>query len=79
MAKKVVKKQQDILVRDIDIALLRKQRNALLKIHDILDAKGMDYHIKGKTLSHTQNKEVLVGVTNILDHMLDVAEGFDDN
>jgi len=59
----------DILVEDISVDLLREQRDELLKL--IGDAQGI----------HTGRYKVekIDGLINLLDYMLDVAEGFTFN
>lgn len=48
-----------ILIKNIDVKLLRKQRNYLLKQHK------------------PGTNKIIEGLVNMLDNMLDVAEGFD--
>ena len=55
--------KQTITVDRVNISLLRKQRNTLLKVINIY-AEG------------TTEKIHLDGLINFCDHMLDVAEGY---
>ena len=50
--------RSDILVKNVDIELLRTQRDYLLT-------------------TYGDSKEELAGIINLLDYMLDVAEGFE--
>lgn len=55
----------EITVPGIDIELLRKQRNLVLTTIEILD------HVAKKEEIHA-----LEGLVNLLDSMLDIAEGY---
>lgn len=56
-------KKKDILIKNVDVGLLRKQRDEMLVLSDI---------IKNKSV-----KKAIDGVINLLDHALDVADGFE--
>ena len=56
----------NILVEDISVDLLREQRDELLKL--IGDAQGIQ--------TERYKTEKIEGLINLLDYMLDVAEGF---
>ncbi len=57
--------EQEITVPGIDIELLRKQRSLVLTTIEILD------HVAKKEEIHE-----LEGIVNLLDSMLDTAEGY---
>ena len=55
-----------IVVNDVDVDLLREQRNTLSSLH-------VDYKLKKEEQEHID------GIVNLLDNMLDIAEGFNIN
>jgi hypothetical protein len=64
----------DITVRNVDIDLLKQQRGFLLMLLEF----GMISNLKHETRSFAGvEEEFIVGLINLLDAMLDNAEGYD--
>lgn len=67
----------DIVVKNVDVAMLRDQRDAVLNVlDDIDDLKSFAPDFFCRLM--TPRIERLEGLTNLLDAMLDNAEGFGD-
>ena len=67
----------DIVVKNVDVPMLREQRNAVLNVlDDIDDIKSFAPEFFCRLM--TPRIERLEGLTNLLDSMLDNAEGFGD-
>jgi hypothetical protein len=67
----------DIIIKNVDVAMLRDQRDTVLDIlEDIDDIKSFAPDFFCRLM--TPRIERLEGLTNLLDAMLDNAEGFGD-
>ncbi len=67
----------DIIIKNVDVPMLREQRDALNDaIEDVLRASAWDDPETMKLRS--EQIESLGGIVNLLDAMLDNAEGFGD-
>ncbi len=64
----------DIVVKNVDVPMLREQRDALVAA--INDVWVSSYLKRGTSAAAEKQTENLEGVVNLLDAMLDTAEGF---
>ena len=67
----------DITVKNVDVSMLRDQRNAVLNVlDDVDDIKSFAPAIFCRLIGPRVDR--LQGLVNLLDSMLDNAEGFGD-
>ena len=68
----------DIVIKNVDVPMLREQRDALLfALEDIKEIAGFTGDV-GEMKFREKQVDSLNGIVNLLDAMLDNAEGFSD-
>tara|TARA_R100000988_G_scaffold12902_1_gene6998 strand:+ start:88 stop:384 length:297 start_codon:yes stop_codon:yes gene_type:complete len=66
-----------VKVERVDVGMLRDQRDALVAAIELREIEDMTPYGDGETLQWFQKQtECLDGLVNLLDHMIDTAEGF---
>ena len=67
----------DIVVKNVDVPMLRRQRDALLfALEDIKEVASLNTGDFGEMKFREKQVDSLNGIVNLLDAMLDNAEGF---
>ena len=67
----------DIVVKNVDVPMLREQRDALLfALEDIKEVASLNTGDFGEMKFREKQVDSLNGIVNLLDAMLDNAEGF---
>lgn len=66
----------DITISNVDPNLLREQRNAVLGVIDKYPELIKQADSFGALISADDHIEALEGLVNMLDHILDLAEGY---
>ena len=67
----------DIVVKNVDVPMLRVQRDALLfALEDIKEVASLNTGDFGEMKFREKQVDSLNGIVNLLDAMLDNAEGF---
>ena len=69
----------DIVVKNVDVPMLRRQRDALLfAVKDVEEIASLNTSDIGEMKFREKQVDSLNGIVNLLDAMLDNAEGFGD-
>ena len=69
----------DIVVKNVDVPMLRRQRDALLfAVKDVEEIANLNTSDIGEMKFREKQVDNLNGIVNLLDAMLDNAEGFGD-
>ena len=67
----------DIVVKNVDVPMLREQRNALIAAIEYVEEERGSLWGDSETMKFRQKQvESLDGIVNLLDAMIDNAEGF---